>query len=363
MNGPDVALWRLRNQRLIGEPFARPQDAVAALGAVQSQDYAGASWALGQRADACTGADVHRAYSEGAILRTHIMRPTWHFVAPADIRWIQELTGPRVQAGNAGRYRQLELDAATLRASQRIIERALRAGTRLTRTELAHVLNAKGIDATGQRLAYMVMNAELNLVACSGGRRDGQHTYALVDGRAPAAPALSRDEALGRLALRYFTGHGPAQPQDFAWWSGLTVADARRGIEANAGDLESLDVDGKRHWFAAGSRPPPIPRRPIVHLLPNYDESFIAYRDRSAMMHPEVTRDGVVLNDVLGVHVITLNGQIVGGWRRYAKDGAAINATLLVEFDRAEHRALERAAAAFARFAGGSAALEISYRT
>ena len=110
----DIVTRRLTTQRLAGEPFGSATDAMRWFGPVQSQDYAAGKWALGMRVLGATDAALDRLFDSGAILRTHVMRPTWHFVLPADIRWIQELTSGRVMASLAGRHRQLELDSRTI---------------------------------------------------------------------------------------------------------------------------------------------------------------------------------------------------------------------------------------------------------
>ncbi|MBA2457948.1 MAG: winged helix DNA-binding domain-containing protein, partial [Gemmatimonadales bacterium] len=223
----DLLRQRLYTQRLSGPPLERPEDVVRLLGAVQSQDYPGAKWSLGQRVRNGTDAAVDEAFSSGRILRTHILRPTWHFVAPDDIRWMLQLSAPRVQALNAHRYRQLELDQALLRRSAALFARALESGNHLTRTELAAVLSRGRIAAAGARLAHAVMHAELEGVICSGALRGKRHTYALLEERASLARILARDEAVAELTHRFFSGHGPATPAHCAWWSGLRAADVR----------------------------------------------------------------------------------------------------------------------------------------
>ena len=221
---------RLRNQSLAVSRLRTPGEVVAWLGAAQAQDYAGAKWALGLRAKGLTDAAVEQAFDEGAILRTHILRPTWHFVAPADIRWMLALSAPRVHAVNAYAYRTFELDAAVLARSRAALERALAGGRQLTRLELAKVLQRAGVQADGPRLAHVMMHAELDAVICSGARRGKQFTYALLEERAPRAKVLPRDEALAELTRRYFASHGPATLRDYVWWSGLTARDARAGM-------------------------------------------------------------------------------------------------------------------------------------
>jgi hypothetical protein len=258
MTGFDIAHQRLQNQHIVGAPFARSEEVVAWMGAVQAQEYPGAKWALGLRMQGVKDTEIEQAFAEGKILRTHVMRPTWHFVAPADIRWMLELTAPRVHLANAYYYRMLELDDALFSRSKDAIANALRDGQQLTRAELAAVLAEAGIVAEGMRLGYIVHYAELEGIVCSGARRGKQFTYALLDLRAPQAKTLPRDEALAELTKRYFTSHGPAMIQDFVWWSGLTVADAKAGLEMAGSSLVKEVVDGRSYWRPA-SMPAVVP--------------------------------------------------------------------------------------------------------
>ena len=159
-----------------------------------------------------------------------MLRPTWHFVLPRDIRWLLELTGPRVRALNAGMQRKAGLDAAVFRKAEQVLGAALSAGKYLARDELRIELNRAGLRTEGEfRFAYLLMHAELDGLICSGPRRGKQFTYALLDERAPTARTHDREQALVELTRRYFGSRGPATAHDFAKWSGLTVADARRG--------------------------------------------------------------------------------------------------------------------------------------
>ena len=271
---PSIADRRLVAQRFLDKRPLSPAPLVAWFGGVQAQDYAGASWALGQRAPGTTRADIDAALASGEILRTHVLRPTWHFVAPADIRWMLALTGPRVKRILAPYDRNLEIDAALLRRTRTVLAKLLR-GHQLTRAEIGQGLARAGIAAEGRRLVHLVSHAELDGLLCSGALRGKHFTYALLDERAPAVPLLSRDEALAELARRFFTSHGPATLADFAWWSGITQADGKRGIEAAAAHLTEEAIGERRYWF--GDVPPGVrPRGPVVRLTPNYDELFIA---------------------------------------------------------------------------------------
>ena len=210
------------------------------------------------------------AFDAGRILRTHLLRPTWHFVLPEDIRWLLTATAPRVKARDARRYAQLGLDASTQRRSAKALAAALRGGNQLTRAEAAAVLTAAGIGVDGQRLPYLLMHAELDALICSGPRRGKQHTYVLLEERAPDARDLPRDEALAELARRYFRSHGPATAKDFAGWATLTLAEARAAIEAAGGGppgggARRPQVLVRRPGVRDGRPPPsgaPFSRRP-----------------------------------------------------------------------------------------------------
>jgi hypothetical protein len=275
------------------------------------------------------------------------MRPTWHFVAPEDIRWMLALTSPRVHAVNEHMYRQLELDTITITQSNTALVKALRGGKQLTRKELRDVLRRAGIAVDdGLRLGYIMMRGELDGIICSGARRGKQFTYALLDERAPHAKLLARDEALAELTTRYFTSHGPATVHDFAWWSGLTTADVRHGIEIVKSKLLHEVIDDQTFWFA----PPATSARGksrSAYLLPNYDEYTIAYRDHRAIF------DKVNLKNLIYGHVLILHGRIVGTWKRTLKhDGVIVQFNSFAPLTKTEHRAVVAAAKRFGAFLG-----------
>lgn len=345
----DIVSHRLHNQHLLQRDFMQPADVVRWLGAVQAQDYAGAKWALGLRIDGLSDPDVDRAFADGSILRTHLLRPTWHFVAPEDIRWMLALTGPRVHAANGTMYRQLEVDKPTLKKSYRVIEQSLRDRNYLKRDEIGLALEAAGIEAGGLRLTYIVMSAELDVLICSGPRRGKQFTYALLEERAPKARKLTRDESLAELVKRYFQSHAPATLQDFGVWSGLTLADAKNGIEMVKSEFASEIIDGQTYWFPEAT--PAKLRSPIAHLLPNYDEYFIGFKDRSAISQA-VRRSDIAPDDpAFLAHILILDGQVVGGWKRVLKkDRVLVEVTLLTKLSKAKKLAVQKAADLFGNF-------------
>jgi len=331
---------------LVGDRFATPVEAVAGLGAVQAQDYPGAKWALGLRTHGVTDAELDRLFDEGAILRTHVLRPTWHFVTPSDSAWLLRVTAPRVKAILAVYDRRLEIDGPLLRRSHRVIEASLRDGNHLTRTEVAARLRDRGIEAAAQRLAHLLMHAELDELITSGPRKGKQFTYALHAERAPGSKHLPADEALAELALRFFTGHGPAQLVDFAWWSGLTVGDGRRGVAEVGDELMSEVIGGKTYWSSRRAGAPSAARH-TVHLLPNYDELLIAYRDRDGMVDASVELAAASIIS----HVVVRDGRVFGGWRRTpTRDGVLVEVGPLGTFDAQARAALHAAARDYSQF-------------
>jgi hypothetical protein len=341
----DIVQKRLANHRLARAEMQTPAEVVRWLGAVQAQDYLGAKWALGLRGRSITEADVDRAFDAGEILRTHILRPTWHFVTPADIRWMLALSAPRLQAVHASIYRKLELDPRTLRRGRTVMERALRGKSR-TRAELRSILERAGIRTDSLRLVHLLLYSELEGGIVSGPRRGKQLTWALLDERAPGAKPLDRDESLGRLTRRYFSSHGPATLRDYAWWSGLTVPDAKRGIDIVKADLSESAVDGLSYWSFRASRARARKPPSSGHLLPNYDEYLIAYKDRGPVVAGAAW--------TAFSHSLLLDGRLAGTWRRtYTRDTVAVEveAVLYRRPSKAEARAIAGAAERYRRFA------------
>jgi hypothetical protein len=351
---------RLRNQRLVsaeagGAKFKTAKEVVGWLGAVQSQEYALARWSLGLRSRALAEVDIEKEIATGRILRTHVLRPTWHFILPRDIRWVMRLTAPRVSAV-ARRQGQLGLDARQLARSFDLIAKALAGGEHLTRRELGAAIERGGISIDGQRLAFIVMGAENELLVASGKPKGANQTYALLDETAPQrgkTAHFDREQAVAELALRYFTSHGPATVGDFTWWSSLTAADARRGIAANGSALEKLEVEGTDFWWAGDPTDGSDDRSPTIHLLQGYDEYIVGHRSPRDPINVARLASASVLLAPPFTHAIIRDGQGIGFWRRMAtKDGFAIQTKLLLELGTREKSALESAVEAYAGFVG-----------
>lgn len=321
------------------------------LGAVQSQEYWYAKWSVGQRVAGCDEVAMDRALAEGTILRTHVLRPTWHHVLPEDILWMQHATAHRVRRMMAAYDRALELDEGEYVRAKEVIAAAVAGGRHHTRSKLAEKLAEVGIEAKGQRLAHLVMRAELDGVICSGVPRGKQITYALVEERAPRARELDAEEALAELTLRYFSGHGPATEKDFRWWASLTAGEARRGMEMVAGQLERWQQGERTYWWIpTHSARTSTPEAGTAHLLQAYDEYVVGYSESRGTM------------DVAGIagaapgpllHVLVFDGQVIARWRRRPGRGDPV---IEIAFVRAvgseERKAVHEAVGRFSTFYG-----------
>jgi hypothetical protein len=334
-----LGLWR---------PTAtEPADVVARLVAMQAQEHTYARWSVGQRCGASASA-VDAAYDAGALLRTHVLRPTWHYVTPADLRWLLELTGRRLESGNARRDQELELDARTCRRAVDVIADAVASGP-ATRRELAQVLEQRGISTAGQRMPHLLFHAELRMAVCSGPMHGAQHTYVPFDERVPPGPGWSDDEALAELARRWFAARGPATIRDFRWWSGLPAAQALTALGAAAPELSSYEQDGRVWWFAELPR---VPKGPHVDLVQCYDEIVISYTE---------SRDVLATTDVHFpvpghvdgfTHVVLGDGRLLGHWRVHrVPGGAEVETRLARAVDGREQAALDAAVARYEAFA------------
>ncbi|MDQ6693515.1 MAG: winged helix DNA-binding domain-containing protein [Chloroflexota bacterium] len=352
----DIAHWRLYTQQLARPIAGTPAEMVGWFGAMQAQDYAAAKWALGMRLQGCSEATIDEAMDRGDILRTHVLRPTWHFVTPADIRWLLALTAPRVHAANAYMYRRLGLDASTRARCNDTLAGALQGGNYLTRSELALVLIQAGIAEDDLlRFTMIMMHAELEGIICSGPRRGKQITYALLEERVPITGALERDRALPELARRYFTAHGPATLRDFVWWSGLTTTQARDGVEMVGPELMQEVIGGQTYWFSAHAQADPAEenRSPVAYLLPAFDEYTVGYNDRSAVCDKLRALNVAPTAGLLLSNTIVMDGQVVGTWKRtIKKDAAIIAADPFTPFSEAERRAFDAAVERYGQFLG-----------
>lgn len=349
MTKPDIASLRVYNQHLNHSKFKKPEDVVGYMCAMQAQEYTHAKWAIGLRMLSPADKTVEKAMAAGTILRTHVLRPTWHFVLPQDIRWMLSLTAPRINAGNATMYKKQEVTDAIFNKSFDVFTKALQGGKQLTRAEIVMALNNANIATDDLRLTILLMKAELEQLICSGARQGKQFTYALLDERAPLTPTIDRDEAVAQLVWRYFKSHGPATVNDFVHWSGLTVADAKTGIEINKTLLSNITIGGVMYWMGADVDFDAA-KKSGAYLLPVYDELIIAYKNRDVMV-PGRFRDK--MGAITFFPTIMVNNQVVGNWgRNIGKKSIDIELKPFDKLNKAQTQAIETAIQRFKKFNG-----------
>jgi hypothetical protein len=352
MIAEDIARLRLASQQIARPAFERPAEVVAWLGAVQAQDYLGALWAVGLRMPSATEQAIEQALAEKTIVRTWPMRGTIHFVAPADVRWMLELLTPRVVRGSKSRMAQLGLDQTIIQASAKILSKELQGGKQLTRPAIYELLGRANIATDNSRGLHILGRLAHERLLCFGARAGKQPTFALLDEWAPEAKSIPRDEALAKLAVRYFTGHGPATLQDFVWWAGLTLADARAGLGAAASQLGREDVGGQEYYFAQGL-PAALPGPSQAFLLPPFDEYLVAYRDRSASLDPRHSSLVVPGGNGIFHPIVVIDGRVVGTWKRaFKKDTVAMTFSSFAPWSDEQAGAITTAAERYGRFVG-----------
>ncbi|WP_394555002.1 winged helix DNA-binding domain-containing protein [Agromyces sp. MMS24-JH15] len=340
----EIARRRLHAQ-LLAAPVEDAEQVVRTLLAVQAENPSQSAWAVAARTASPRQDDLGGALASGRVLRTHVLRPTWHYVHADDAAWLLELTAPRVLPVVDQQLRPI---ADRLPALAAAVDETLGEASDRTRAELATALADRGHELTGQQLMLLLARLELHALVCSGAPRDGEHTYARFADRVPEPRRLDRDEALAELAQRYFASHGPATERDLAYWATLTLTDVRRGLATASASLASFEHDGRTFWHAPGEDPGPA--SPPAHLLQLLDEMYRGYQDSRWVLDA----DGLVSRGretAMGMALV--DGQLVAGMKR------SVGATA-VTFDVRPHRtlaaserdAIEEAAARYAAFLG-----------
>ena len=352
MTSSQIVRYRLHQQQLSHQKFDDAESMVAFMGALQAQDYAAAKWSVGARLPEMTDAGVEQAIADRTIIRTWALRGTLHFVAPADVRWMITHLSPRVKKKSAARNRELELDDAIFSKSNAVIVSALQGGKAFTREELGAAFERKRISTKGERMGHLLLRAALDQVICLGPRNGKQFTYVLLDEWVPKKKTMKQDEAMATLALRYFTSHGPASLEDFAWWSGLTTTDAKAALESVSTQLHSETVDGQTYWMSPSL--PTIKKTSKAYFIPGFDEYLLGYTDRSAMVEDGHVKRVVNSSNGMYSSTILLDGRVAGLWKRTVKkDTVIIETTPLVKLDNSQKQAIEVAAKRYGKFMGG----------
>jgi hypothetical protein len=352
MTDTDIARQRLVNQRIEGEKFEKPEEVVRWLGAMQAQDYQQALWAIGLRLRSATVADVERAISDGKIVRTWPMRGTLHFVPPEDARWRLKLSASRILARDGRRLEQLGLDEGIMERCKELFYESLKGNRRLSRPEMMTLLEEAGISTQNQRGYHILWYLSQSGLICPGPMQDKQQTFVLLDEWVPDSRELSREESLAELATRYFASHGPATVHDLAWWAGLTVTEARSGLEAAQSGLVSEKIDGREYWTTDDAPDHTARDGSSIHLLPAFDEYLLGYKDRGAVLAVEEAQKVVPGKNGIFLPTIVIGGRVVGTWRRKLKKNSVdITLSPFARLDGLDERTTE-AARSYSDFVG-----------
>jgi hypothetical protein len=224
------------------------------------------------------------------------------------------ITGERIKSSALSRDRDLEITEELYSKSNRIIRKALEGNKHLTREALGKELEKENITVNAARLVHFLMRAEVEGIVCSGAMQGKNHTYALLDERVPFASPISREEALAKLVQLYFQSHCPATLQDFSWWSGLSLTEARKGLEAVKSEFAPEEINGQTYWISkAYSNIPDAENSGL--LLPAWDEYIVSYKDRRAILSSENHSKAISSNGIFHPAIV-VNGQVVGCWKK-----------------------------------------------
>ncbi len=350
MNPAEIARTRLAAHHIAGTRFVTAKEVVGWMGAMQAQDYAMCLWAVGIRLPGSTVTDIEKALDAGDILRTHVLRPTWHLVSADDITWMLALTAPNIKAKLKSRHLELGLSESLLSTSFTILEKSLQGGKHATRQALIAAFEQGGIATSENRASHLLAAAELEGLVCSGPTQAGKPTYALLAERVPQAKTMTKEEALAALAGRYFSSHGPAAYRDLAWWSGLPAADSRLALELAKDRLVSETIESQTYWWHPATVTDSA--EASLHLLPAFDEYIIGYQDRSAVLPDDAFKRAVSSNGVFWP-VVLVDGQVRGVWKRVIKkDKVMVDVEWFAPGNQPEQEAIVGAAAEYAKFLG-----------
>lgn len=319
MNTFELLNTRLYNQLLAVHGKKTPHEVVSWMGAMQSQSLDMAKWAIGVRLQGKTVKDIDDALDTGKIIRTHILRPTWHFVSAEDIHWMFDLSNPRLKPVYQSYCKMSSSDETLIYRGVPVVEKALSDGKHLTKQEISDILHAHNIKADTRHLTLIISYAEMEGILCNGRQNGSKQTFTSLEAWAPRKEKLHKDEALARLAQRYFASHGPATVNDFAWWSGLTLTDCKHALEMVTDNFVSETANGRVFWMRNNIQTPPETGDP-VQLLPPFDEFVVSYKDRSELID-ETHYGKVMTKNGLFSPTVMLNGEIIGSWKKTIQKG------------------------------------------
>lgn len=320
MTTPELLNIRLYNQLLLSHDLTEPQEVVSWMGAMQAQALDMAKWGIGARLKGGAVKDIEEALNTGKVIRTHILRPTWHYVAAEDHRWMFDLSNPQIKPIYIGYCKTVEADESEILRGIPLVEKALSDGKHLTKEDIGDFLRGRNMTTDATLLNLIITRAEMEGILCNGKVLGNKQTYTLLDEWVPRQPELCREEALERLARRYFTSHGPATIPDFAWWSGLSITDCRKAVGMIRYDFVCENLNGREFWMRNDIRTSPSDMVSAL-LLPPFDEFVVSYKDRSEIVH-ETHHGKVMTKNGIFSPTVMLNGEIVGSWKKSVKKKA-----------------------------------------
>jgi hypothetical protein len=373
-----------RRERLAGlgidPPLGTPDRPASAgellrrVGALQAQDHGSGAWSVGLRTG-LTAAQVEDAVTAREIVRTWPMRGTLHWVPAEDARWMCELLARRVLDGLPTRYGQLGITDADVKHSRDVLEEHLTEP--MSRPAVVDLLARHGIDPEGQRAYHLVGHHCMTGLLCQGPLIGRQPSFVLIDSWVPLSRKPAREEALATVAARYVRSHGPVTERDFAGWIGQGLGVAREALALVGDRIERAEVSGQvwlRHVDAhegdeitqadpgtQGTERPGTTSRPAqVHLLPQWDEFLLGYKNREVVLPPEHVVRVVPGRNMVFRPTVVVDGEVAGVWRR---SGSGKRIRVEVELFRPPtarlRRGLEASTAAYGRFLGRQADLRL----
>lgn len=346
-----IVQYRLYNQQLSQPSFKQPGELVHWMGSMQAQDYLGAKWSIGLRLPGSTDMDIEQAITDREIVRTWGLRGTWHWMAPADVHWILRLVSPKIQRKYTPYLKQESLDAAKVKKSNKVLVKALQDGQALTREKLADILKKNGIKTSNYGIGYLLLHASQEQLICMGPRQGKQFTHVLLEDWVPKDKRMEPADPLAELALRYFTSHGPASVKDFMWWSGLTLTEARKGIEPVKDKLESVEEGGVTYLMPLDR--PVLKKQAPVHLLPGFDEYLLGYADRSIVVEDKHAKKLAMTANGQFSATIVAGGRVDGIWKRtIGNKNVDIATTYFDTTGKSVQQAVAVAARRYAKFLG-----------
>ncbi|MBB4800972.1 hypothetical protein HNP37_001011 [Flavobacterium nitrogenifigens] len=345
----EISNHRMVAQKLFEKDSCSPQEVVKHFGAMQAQDYAMAKWAIGSRCNS-TEKEIEEAINSGKIIRTHILRPTWHFVSPDDIYWMLELSAPQLRKLAISGAKKFNVNENKLRQMNKSIEKLLTGNNHLTRPEIMQELGVKKTASDNFLGAAIMMNAELDGLVCNGEMKGKQITYALLEERVKKPnTSLTKEEALAKLAQRYFESHGPATLLDFSWWSGFAPTICQKAINAIELQLNKITIDNQQYWFKKEVFSKDNFREG-VHFLPAFDEILISYKTREASFSGD-HQSKTFTNNGIFKPIILENGKVIGIWKRtFKKDHVKIETEFFNETEKHKKEVLFEAIKDFEKY-------------